>query len=194
MVNDMNKALLKDLRRALRTDKYERSPAGVLLPAAQMLIGGVFSCRVDDGPLQVGHNAVANEFIDLLLNVVLGNASAPSAWYIAPFTSSTAPTSALTGATFTATQTEYTTYTEATRQQWVKDGVSTAEVMQNANAPAVFTIGTGGATVSGAGMLSASAKSATANTLAAAGLFSAANTLGAGSKLTVEYGISGTAT
>lgn len=194
MVNDMNKALLKDLRRALRTHKYERSTGGILLPAAQMLIGGVFGCRVDDGPLQAGHNTIANEFIDLLLNVVLGNASAPSAWYIAPFTSSTAPTNALTGATFTATQTEYTAYTESTRQQWVKDAASTAEVMQNANAPAVFTIGTGGATITGAGMLSASAKSATSNTLAAAGLFSAANTLGAGSKLTVEYGISGTAT
>lgn len=186
--------LMNELRRALHNFKYEKTETGVFFPASGILFGGVFSCRIDNGPLIAGHNAVTNEFVNLMLNVVLGNTSAPTAWYIAPFTSSTTPTSALTAATFTATQTEYTGYTEATRQQWTSDGASTAQTMQNANAPATFTIGTGGATITGAGLLSASAKSATTGTLAAAGLFAAANTLGANSKLTVEYGLSGTAT
>lgn len=190
----MNAALLNDLRRALKTHHYERTEGGVFLPAAQMIIGGAFSARIDDGPLIAGHNAVANEFVDLLFNVVLGNASAPSAWYVAPFTSATTPTTSLTAATFTATQTEYTAYTETTRQTWTKNSLSTAQSMSNSVAPAVFTIGTGGATITGAALLSASAKSATSGTLAAAGLFDAANTLGAGSKLTVEYGLNGTAT
>lgn len=190
----MNANLLKDLRRALQTHNYERTDSGVFLPASQMIIGGVFSARVDDGPLIAGHNAVANEFVDLLLNIGLGNTSAPSAWYLAPFTSSTTPTSALTAATFTATQTEYTAYTESTRQTWTKNGASTAQAMSNSTAPGVFTIGTGGATITGAALISASAKSATTGTLAAAGLFTAANTLGAGSKLTVEYDVNGTAT
>lgn len=191
----MNAALLSDLRRALKAHSYERTGTGVLLPAAHMLIGGVFSARIDGGgPIMAGHNAVANEFIDLMFNIVLGNASAPSAWFVAPFTSSTTPTSSLTAATFAATQTEYTGYTEATRQQWTKDALSTAQSMTNAQAPATFTVGTGGATITGAALLSASAKSGVTGTLAAAGLFAAANTLGAGSKLTVQYGLNGTAT
>lgn len=189
-----NPVLKNELRRALRSFRYERTENGVFFPASRFLFGGVFTCRVDDGPLMVGHNAIALQFVDLMLNVTLGNASAPSAWYIAPFTGSTTPTTALTAATFTSTQTEYTAYTQAARQTWTSNGASTAESMTNTTAPASFTIGAGGATITGAGMLSASAKSATTGTLAAAGLFSAANTLGAGSTLTVDYTINGTAT
>lgn len=190
----ITQALKNELRRALRNFKYETTDGGVFFPSSRILFGGVFSCRIDGGPLLVGRNAVATQFVNMMLNTTLGNAAAPAAWYVAPFTSSTAPTTALTGATFTATQTEYTGYTQSTRQQWVKDALASAQAIQNANAPASFTIGTGGATITGAGLLSTSAKSDTTGTLAAAGLFSSANTLGAGSTLTVEYQLTGTAT
>lgn len=185
----------QELGRALRNHKYEQSPDGVLFPASGLLFGGTFGSKVDDGPWVWGPNAVSNEFINAALNVMFDSAAAPVAWYMAPFSTNVAPTSALTAATFAGTQGEYTSYTQSTRQVWTPNSTSTAQNISNTNAPSTFTIGAGSpVTLYGAGLLTASAKGATTGILGAAGLFGTANTLNAGSSLLTTYQITATAT
>lgn len=191
---NLSPAVRTELARALRDSHYEMAPAGVLFPRAGLLLGGVFGCRIDDGPMHYGPNAVANEGINAMLDVFFHAGAQTTAWFIAPFTTNVAPTAALTAAAFAATQGEYTAYTEAARQAWTVDAAPTAQIIQNSVAPAVFTIGVAAATICGAGLLSASAKGATTGTLAAAGLFGVSNTLNPGSKLTVTYQLTGTST
>lgn len=194
-----NSKLKNELARRLRSFAYERTGNGVFFPKANITFGGVFGYRIDDGEmryvpaLSYADNAVTNELVNAILNCYFNNGSPPTGFYVAPFTSSTTPTNALTAATFAATQSEYTSYNETARQAWTSNGASSAQSLSNSNAPAVFTIGTGGATLTGAGVLTASGKGATTGVLVAAALFDTANTLNAGSKLTVEYSLSATA-
>jgi hypothetical protein len=181
-----------ELARALRNFKYEKSPRGVCFPNADLTIGGVFGAKVDDGPWSWGDNAVTNEGINAMLAAFFDQGAQPNAWYVAPFSNNLSPTSALTAATFASTQGEYTAYTQTARQLWKPDAAPTTQQVQNAAAPASFTIGAATVTVYGAALLSASAKSATTGVSAAAGLFGVANTLNPGSTLTVQYALSAT--
>lgn len=189
----ISQQLRSELSRAFGNFKYEKASQGLYFPQANIMLGGVFGASVDDGPMAYGDNAVSNEAINGLLNAFFNQGTQPTAWFLAPFTSSATPTSALTAATFTATQSEYTGYSESGRQVWTPNGDSTAQVIGNSAATAKFTIAGSTATITGAGLLSAQAKSATSGVLAAAGMFGAANALGVGSTLTVEYSLTGTA-
>ena len=179
-----------EFARALRNFHYERTPTGMLFPKQGICIGGVFSFRVDDGPKDSANNTLALQCLDAMLTSFFTGVVPPTAFYIAPFINNVAPTSALTAATFTATQGEYTGYTAAARLQWVPDGASSGQTVGNTIAPAQFTIGASAATVAGAGLMTASAKSATTGTLIAAALFATPNALNANSKLSIEYSLS----
>lgn len=182
-----------EFARALREHDFEQRDGGLYFPrqGALLRVGGVFSAIVDGVRTGAADNVFVNEGLNTVLNVLLGDLAKPVGIYIAPFVNDQAPVATLTAATFAATQGELTNYTEATRQAWTKDANSTAQSITNSAAPATFTIGVGGATIYGAGLiLGASAKSATTGTLAAAALFDAPNTLNANSKLQVEYALS----
>lgn len=194
MVNRMKLLNLKtELGRALRNFKYERTQSGLFFPASGVCVGGVFTARVDDGPANIANNTVTLECLDDMLTVYLGNGGQTNAFYIAPFINNVAPSSALTGATFAATQGEYVGYTAATRLAWTPDGPSVGQTMGNTAAPAMFVIGAAAATVSGAGLLTTSTKGATTGKLVAAALFATPNALNPASKLSIEYSLSATA-
>jgi hypothetical protein len=176
-----------EFARALRNFKFERTPGGVLFPAQKIAMGGVFHHCVDDGPWQADHNAYALEALDQMLSDWFNNGSVPSAFYIAPFTNNIVPASSLTAATFAATAGEFTGYTESARQAWTPNGNASAQTMSNSAAPAEFTGGASPATIRGAGLLTASAKSATSGVLVAAAAFAASNALNPGSTLKIKY-------
>lgn len=191
---NLSSKVRQELSRALSGSHYERNDAGIFFPRAKLQFGGVFGASVDNGPMQYTHNSYANEGLNAMLNAFLTGGAQPTGLYLAPFTNNVAPTAALTAATFAATQGEYIGYTQAVRQTWTPNGASTAQLVSNSNAPATFTVGTTAATVYGAGLLTVSTMSATTGTLVAAGLFGVANTLNPGSTLTVQYGLTATAT
>jgi hypothetical protein len=188
-------AVRNELGRALRGFKYDKTPTGILFPAAGLVFGGVFGCkglppgvRPEDAPWAFGHNAVGNEFINDVLNAKFNSTAGAAAWYFAPFANNLAPTSALTAADFAETQGEYTTqYTESARQAFVSDGSSTAQSVSNSEAAATITVGSAAITPYGAGILSASTKGATTGVFGAGGLFGSANSLSPGSKLLMTY-------
>jgi hypothetical protein len=155
------------------------------------LFGGIFSGRVDDGPWTPGKNAVTLEYLDAILTSFFTGVQQPAAFYLAPFTTNVAPSSALKASTFVATQGEYTGYTQSTRQVWTPNGGSVNQTVSNSNAAAVFTIGASAATIYGAALLTSPTKGDGTGILIAAGLFGSPNTLSPGSTLTVQYGQSG---
>ncbi len=182
-----------EFARALRNFQYERTDLGVVFPKQKLVIGGVFSASVDGGPMIVGNNTLALQCLDSMLSVYFDNQAAPVAFYVAPFTNNIAPTSALTAATFTATQGEYTGYTQAARTAWTPNGASSGQTVSNSASPALFTVGASAATVAGAGLLTASAKGATTGVLVAAALFATPNALNPGSSLSIQYSLAATA-
>lgn len=182
-----------EFARAMRNFRYERTENGLYFPDQKMRMGGIFSVSENGGPWVPSHNTVALQGIDAIFSTYFDNGSPPTGFYLAPFTNNTTPSSALTAATFAATQGEYTGYTESTRVQWVPNGASAAQTVSNSASPASFTIGASAVTITGAGFIaSASGKGATTGVLIAAALFGSPNSLNPGSTLQLQYNLAGT--
>ena len=190
MVTDMRN-WKAEFARALRNFRYDRTENGVWFPAQKAGFGGIFETSVDGSAWVPNKNTVTLQFLDQMLGDWFNSGSPPTGFYIAPFTNNTAPSSALTAATFAGTQGEYTGYTQATRVEWVSNGASAAQTVSNSNAPAEFTIGSAATTIRGAGLLTASAKGAGTGVLVAAALFDAGNTLNSASTLKIKYSLAG---
>jgi len=180
-----------EFARALRNFRYDRTESGVWFPAQKAGFGGIFETSVDGSAWAPHKNTVTLQFLDKMLSDWFNSGTPPTGFYIAPFTNNVAPSSSLTAANFTATQGEYTGYTQATRVAWVSNGASSAQTVSNSNAPAEFTIGAAATTIRGAGLLTASAKGATTGVAVAAALFDAGNTLNPGSTLKIKYSLAG---
>jgi len=184
-----------EFMRAIRNGRFERTDDGrLLLPQSKTFIGGIFGISRNGGPIEVLDNTVVYQGLDYLFNVG-GLLHTPM--YIAPFANNTAVASTLTAATFASTQGEFTNYVETTRQLWSPPGGGSANgVVTNSAAPATITISTGGQTaVYGAGLVTASAKSATTGYLFCAALATTAKTgLENGETLSFNYTIAATST
>lgn len=169
-----------EFRRALRNFKYERTENGsLLMPAQGILVHGEWANSLNGGEWAVDRNLVVNQGLDYLLDVALSSGSQLAAFFIAPFAANVAPAAGLTAATFTATQTEFTNYTQSTRPAWTEAGV-TGQLINNNASPGLITVGSGtgvnNTTVWGAGLVSASGKSSTSGTLVSCVRFAAART------------------
>lgn len=177
MVTPMN-SRTPELRRDFANSKYERTEeGGVFFSRGNVLISGVLSTQLNDGPWIDTPNLIVNEGLAYLLNVGLSAGAQLAAFYVAPFAANVTPVATLTAANFTATQTEHTNYTEATRPAWADDGVVT-QYIENTTTPALITIGSGvgvnDTTVWGAALISASGKSSTSGTMIGCAKFAAA--------------------
>jgi hypothetical protein len=157
----------RELRRAIANHRYEETPIGILFPQAKVYAGGLFETRLNGGPWWAHPNLLPTQGLNALLDIALGAVSKETNWYIAPFNANVAPTSTLTAANFTSTQTEFTNYTEATRALWTPASASSGSV-NNTASPVSITIGSGAQNdIYGLALISASAKSATTGKLAA---------------------------
>lgn len=189
-------SLQRDLGRALRSGRYERTDDGrILLASAGMCIGGAFSDALNVEPLRLLQNTVVAQGINALLDAFFRQQTAPTGFYIAPFSGNVAPDGAtLTAANFTATQTEFTDYDETTRVEWTPAAAASSAIGNTAS-PADFTINKADSTIWGWALLTASAKSATTGVLVAAAKDDAARSaLRVGDVLHATYQITGTST
>jgi len=179
-----------ELSRALRNGHFERMDGGQLLfPKSGLIAGGSFRTRINGGDEQIDPNILVYTGLDDILAVYFAQSAQRTAFYIAPFSGNVSPAQSLTAATFPATMTEFTNYTESARPVWAKDPEASQNIA-NATTPARFTAGTGGGTVWGAALTTASAKSATSGLLVCCAKFEASRPLLAGDKLDIEYAIS----
>jgi len=174
---------LGELRRAVRNHQYEQTPSGIYFNKLHATAAGVFEHWLNGEDHRVDPNVFALTGLDTLFTTGLTAGS----YYLAPYSTNIAPTSALTAATFPGTQGEFTNYTETARVPWVKDGYASNQLLTNATTKAVFTANTGGGTVYGIGMTNTPTKSATSGTLIACAAFAASRILQATDTLTVQY-------
>lgn len=178
-----------ELARALRNHHYENLPDGrVLFPQQGLIAAGVFRTRVNGGDERIDPNVLALAGLSNILSVYFAQASQAAAFYVAPFSDNETPANTLTAANFTATLTEFTNYTQTARPTWAKDAEASQSIA-NATTPARFTIDTGGGTVWGAALMTASAKSSTSGLLVCCAKFGAARVLLEGDNLDIEYAI-----
>lgn len=181
----------RDLARAIANRTFELSPAGLYIPGAtNLFIGGSLLTRVNGRDEQIDPNTMTLEGISYLLKAGVAGFAQISNWYVALFSGNVTPTTALTAANFVATQTEFTNYAEATRVAWAQDAESGQEIT-NGTTKAEFTVGSGGGTIWGAAITSASAKSATTGTLLACSKFTASRPLLEADVLSLEYTLAG---
>lgn len=180
--------LQREIARALRLFKYERTDTGLLV--GRKLIAGAFQhtlYRGETSDLALDPNLVVNQGLDYLLNAAFNGTTQVTQWYIGLFSGNVTPAATWTGANVVAQATEFTDYTPAARQAWNTDPTSSQSV-GNAGDEAMFTFTGTGHTVRGAFLAQASAQGATTGILMAATRFSADRTgLGTPDRLGVEY-------
>jgi len=191
-------SLGRDALRAIRRHQYEQTESGIYLPSARAFIGGVFRhahapCGGEFGPVSVDPNRVVNEGLNYLLNAALGGGAQQTAFYLAPFAGNVTPAAAWKGERFKDDATEFTGYTNATRLPWETEP-ATEQAIGNSDALAASTLtyAAGGPyTIYGIGLLTGSAKNATANILIAGTRFATPRTNQlAGDRLSLEYVLS----
>ena len=175
----ISNTLLRELRKAIASNRYDVTPDGLWLPGAKSLIqaGGIFETNLNDSGWVIDPNLLPTQGRNALLDIALGSVSKETNWYFAPFATATAPTNSLTAANFAATQTEFTNYDEAARVLWTP-GAAANGVISNSATPVSITIGaltgTVNTSIHGLALISASPKGSTNGKLAACTLFATA--------------------
>lgn len=118
-------------------------------------------------------NMVVNEGLNYVLSAALAAGTPITAWYIGITNASPTPAAADTMASH-AGWTEWTNYSESTRQTWTPGTVANQQV-SNSGSKARVTCNAASQTVGGAFLVSSDAKGGTTGTLYAVGAFSGGN-------------------
>lgn len=185
----------RDVARALAGHHFELADEGrIYVPSAKAYLGGVFKHDVNGADPRVDPNLLPSAALIDLLSVYFKGGTQRTAFYLAPFSGNVAPAASLTGANFTATQTEFTNYNETSRQAWTPPGAALGSpAIDNSAAPGVFTVSADTQTVWGFGMLTTPGKSDTTGLLVACSQFASARAgLMTGDKLNVQYSFTAT--
>ena len=184
--------LTDNVKKELRSGKFEKTEDGLFVPRERLLINGVFKVSKRGEVEECSPNLVVDEGLDYILNAAIGDASVISTWYIAPFSGDVTVLATWTAADFASAATEWTLYTPATRPEWVS-GVVASGGVDSFVSKAEFTSTADTQTVRGAALISSSTKSNTAGTLIAASRFPSDKNLDTGEILDVGYGLQLTA-
>lgn len=191
----LHATLSREVIQRLRNKKYERVDNGtIFVPKTKLMICGMFRHDVNGLDIRFDPNLVVDEGLNRILDVSYNDGTQITAWNIGLFTGSSAPASNWTGANITANSTEFTNYTQTTRQAWTSNGAAAAGVVSNSSTTAQFTANTGGGVVWGAFLAQASAKSAVTGVLNSASKFAGSRTLLAGDNLNISYSMTLTST
>jgi len=182
--------LRRELQRAAANYKFEQDEeGGLFFSRTGLRLAGVFDIQKNDEEVEHFNNLIVAEFLNSALEQLFGATAKIGTYYIAPYAGNVSPTASWTAANFTANSTEFTAYDEAARQVWTP-GSAAAGVISNSASKAVFTVSAAPAqtTIWGAGLISASGKSATTGVLVAANKASAArDNLVASDTVTIGY-------
>lgn len=168
---------------------FEKTAGGVLLPAAAVVVGGIFTGQIlREGQIidefDVG-NIVVDQGLNHLLNVAFNGATQINPWFLGLFEGNYTPVAGVNAATIVGASTECIAYSEATRPEFI-EVASTAKSITNSAAKATFTF-TSNKTIYGAFLISDATKSGTAGTLFSAAKFAAAKAVVATDQLLLTY-------
>ena len=175
------------LARAIDDGRFEETELGLLVPSQRVMVSGRFFYGKRGEELEYSDNLVVTEGLNYLVGVALKGVTAITTWYIAPFSGAVTVQAAWTAANFTANSTEVTAYASATRPAWTGGSVAAGAVDSFAAKAEIAASST--ITIRGAGMISASAKSATTGTLLGASRFGSDKVLDTAEILDIGYGL-----
>lgn len=172
--------------------RFDRTEEGIYFPESNLLAKGVFSVNKRGEPVEYSPNLVVNEGLDYLLSSAVAGGGI-SAWYIALYTGNVTVLASWTCATFDASATEWTSYTQpggTTHPVWAKGAVSSGAV-DSYSSKAEFTSTADTQTVYGAALMSQATRPtpASGGTLIAASNFSSPKALDTSEILDVGYGL-----
>ena len=187
--------LQQEAAREIRAERFDITPEGIYLPRIGAIAAGEYFGRVNGGAWQKeGDNLIVTEGFAHLLNVTFDTSTAkPAGYYLAIFSGNTAPAANWTAAAFAAVASEIVSMTEghtdATRPAWTPAKTTTGSI-DNMATVASLTIATSSQlNVTGAALLTGSARGGTAGVLVSASLYAAPRTFQAGDIYELGYRI-----
>lgn len=187
--------LQQEAAREIRAERFDITPDGIYLPRIGARAAGEYFGRVNGGAWQKeGDNLIVTEGFAHLLNVTFDTSTAkPAGYYLAIFSGNTAPAANWTAAAFAAVASEIVSMTEghtgATRPVWTPAKTTTGSI-DNMAAVASLTIATSSQlNVTGAALLTSSARGGTTGVLVSASLYAAPRTFQAGDIYELGYRI-----
>ena len=187
--------LQQEVAREIRAERFDITPEGIYLPRLGARAAGEYFGRVNGGAWQKeGDNLIVTEGFAHLLNVTFDTSTAkPAGYYLAIFSGNTAPAANWTAAAFAAVASEIVSMTEghtgATRPVWTPAKTTTGSI-DNMAAVASLTIATSSQlNVTGAALLTGSARGGTSGVLVSASLYAAPRTFQAGDIYELGYRI-----
>ncbi len=187
--------LQQEAAREIRAERFDITPEGIYLPRIGAIAAGEYFGRVNGGAWQKeGDNLIVTEGFAHLLNVTFDTSTAkPAGYYLAIFSGNTAPAANWTAAAFAAVASEIVSMTEghtgATRPAWTPAKTATSSI-DNMAAEASLTIATSSQlNVTGAALLTSSARGGTTGVLVSASLYAAPRTFQAGDIYELGYRI-----
>lgn len=187
--------LQQEAAREIRAERFDITPEGIYLPRIGARAAGEYFGRVNGGAWQKeGDNIIVTEGFAHLLNVTFDTSTAkPAGYYLAIFSGNTAPAANWTAAAFAAVASEIVSMTEghtgATRPVWTPAKTTTGSI-DNMAAVASLTIATSSQlNVTGAALLTGSARGGTTGVLVSASLYAAPRTFQAGDIYELGYRI-----
>ena len=187
--------LQQEAAREIRAERFDITPEGIYLPRIGARAAGEYFGRVNGGAWQKeGDNLIVTEGFAHLLNVAFDTSTAkPAGYYLAIFSGNTAPAANWTAAAFAAVASEIVSMTEghtgATRPAWTPAKTSTGSI-DNMATVASLTIATSSQlNVTGAALLTGSARGGTTGVLVSASLYAAPRTFQAGDIYELGYRI-----
>ena len=187
--------LQQEAAREIRAERFDITPDGIYLPRIGARAAGEYFGRVNGGAWEKeGDNLIVTEGFAHLLNVTFDTSTAkPAGYYLAIFSGNTAPAANWTAASFAAVASEIVSMTEghtgATRPVWTPAKTTTGSI-DNMTAVASLTIATSSQlNVTGAALLTGSARGGTTGVLVSASLYAAPRTFQAGDIYELGYRI-----
>ena len=187
--------LQQEAAREIRAERFDITPEGIYLPRIGAIAAGEYFGRVNGGAWQKeGDNLIVTEGFAHLLNVTFDTSTAkPAGYYLAIFSGNTAPAANWTAAAFAAVASEIVSMTEghtgATRPVWTPAKTTTGSI-DNMATVASLTIATSSQlNVTGAALLTSSARGGTTGVLVSASLYAAPRTFQAGDIYELGYRI-----
>lgn len=187
--------LQQEAAREIRAERFDITPDGIYLPRIGARAAGEYFGRVNGGAWQKeGDNLIVTEGFAHMLNVTFDTSTAkPAGYYLAIFSGNTAPAANWTAASFAAVASEIVSMTEghtgATRPVWTPAKTTTGSI-DNMATVASLTIATSSQlNVTGAALLTGSARGGTSGVLISASLYAAPRTFQAGDIYELGYRI-----
>ena len=187
--------LRQELAADIAAERFDVTANGIYFPRQGVVANGEYFGRVNGGAWQKeGDNLIVTEGFAHLLNVTFDTSTAkPAGYYLAIFSGNTAPAANWTAASFAAVASEIVSMTEghtgATRPVWTPAKTTTGSI-DNMAAVASLTIATSSQlNVTGAALLTGSARGGTSGVLVSASLYAAPRTFQAGDIYELGYRI-----